>query len=161
MFTFSELKFSVIWFSYQHGIKLVFCIYIVSAFSFAPGTYYAAVMENRADFEGKVVVDVGAGSGILSLFAAQVRSKLLHWFFDFCHFVSDNITGAVCHVNVRLVPNMSMQLRHLKWLNMPNGLFLGTHRLGNESRFVLYQLDSICSFSVFPLTLLKLYIPLF
>jgi type I protein arginine methyltransferase len=30
------------------------------------------VMENRSDFEGRVVVDVGAGSGILSLFAAQV-----------------------------------------------------------------------------------------
>lgn len=29
-------------------------------------------MENRADFTGRVVVDVGAGSGILSLFAAQV-----------------------------------------------------------------------------------------
>uniref|UniRef100_A0A453AQT4 type I protein arginine methyltransferase n=1 Tax=Aegilops tauschii subsp. strangulata TaxID=200361 RepID=A0A453AQT4_AEGTS len=39
------------------------------------GTYYAAVMENRADFEGKVVVDVGAGSGILSLFAAQAGAK--------------------------------------------------------------------------------------
>lgn len=37
-----------------------------------PGTYYAAVIENHADFHGKVVVDVGAGSGILSLFAAQV-----------------------------------------------------------------------------------------
>lgn len=36
------------------------------------GTYYAAVIENRADFFGRVVVDVGAGSGILSLFAAQV-----------------------------------------------------------------------------------------
>lgn len=36
------------------------------------GTYYAAVMENRADFTDRVVVDVGAGSGILSLFAAQV-----------------------------------------------------------------------------------------
>ncbi|MQL90401.1 hypothetical protein Taro_023004 [Colocasia esculenta] len=35
------------------------------------GTYYAAVIENRADFHGRVVVDVGAGSGILSLFAAQ------------------------------------------------------------------------------------------
>ena len=36
------------------------------------GTYYAAILENAADFEGKVVMDVGAGSGILSLFAAQV-----------------------------------------------------------------------------------------
>ncbi|CAL1397175.1 unnamed protein product [Linum trigynum] len=39
------------------------------------GTYYAAVMENRADFFGRVVVDVGAGSGILSLFAAQAGAK--------------------------------------------------------------------------------------
>lgn len=37
------------------------------------GTYYAAILENRADFEGKVIGDIGAGSGILSLFAAQVR----------------------------------------------------------------------------------------
>lgn len=36
------------------------------------GTYYWAIMNNRQDFEGKVVVDVGAGTGILSLFAAQV-----------------------------------------------------------------------------------------
>ncbi|OIW19598.1 hypothetical protein TanjilG_18408 [Lupinus angustifolius] len=39
------------------------------------GTYYAAVIENRADFMGHVVVDVGAGSGILSLFAAQAGAK--------------------------------------------------------------------------------------
>ena len=37
------------------------------------GTYYAAIMENGADFAGRVVMDVGAGSGILSLFAAQAR----------------------------------------------------------------------------------------
>ena len=36
------------------------------------GTYYAAIMGNAEDFRGKVVMDVGAGSGILSLFAAQV-----------------------------------------------------------------------------------------
>ncbi|XP_010259609.1 PREDICTED: probable histone-arginine methyltransferase CARM1 isoform X2 [Nelumbo nucifera] len=39
------------------------------------GTYYAAVIENRTDFIGRVVVDVGAGSGILSLFAAQAGAK--------------------------------------------------------------------------------------
>ncbi|KAI5581119.1 hypothetical protein POPTR_008G222700v4 [Populus trichocarpa] len=39
------------------------------------GTYYAAVIENRADFFGRVVVDVGAGSGILSFFAAQAGAK--------------------------------------------------------------------------------------
>lgn len=39
------------------------------------GSYYAAVIENRADFVGRVVVDVGAGSGILSLFAAQAGAK--------------------------------------------------------------------------------------
>ncbi|WVZ13304.1 hypothetical protein V8G54_017834 [Vigna mungo] len=39
------------------------------------GTYHAAVIENRSDFTGRVVVDVGAGSGILSLFAAQAGAK--------------------------------------------------------------------------------------
>ena len=36
------------------------------------GTYYMAFVRNTSDFQGKVVMDVGAGSGMLSLFAAQV-----------------------------------------------------------------------------------------
>ena len=32
--------------------------------------YRRAILENRNDFIGKIVMDVGAGSGILSLFAA-------------------------------------------------------------------------------------------
>ena len=32
--------------------------------------YRNAILGNRSDFAGKVVLDVGAGSGILSLFAA-------------------------------------------------------------------------------------------
>ena len=41
------------------------------------GSYYEAIMENKVDFDGKVVMDVGAGSGILSLFAAQVKNAYL------------------------------------------------------------------------------------
>jgi histone-arginine methyltransferase CARM1 len=43
------------------------------------GTYYSAILENSCDFAGKVVMDVGAGSGILSLFAAQVGPAGLHF----------------------------------------------------------------------------------
>ena len=39
------------------------------------GAYFSAIVDNRSDFEGKVVMDVGAGSGILSLFAAQVSGN--------------------------------------------------------------------------------------
>ena len=42
------------------------------------GTYYAAILENKADFEGKAVMDVGCGSGILSLFAAQAGARVVY-----------------------------------------------------------------------------------
>ena len=32
--------------------------------------YRNAILNNKLDFQGKIVMDVGAGSGILSLFAA-------------------------------------------------------------------------------------------
>lgn len=51
------------------------------------GTYFAAVIENRTDFTGRVVVDVGAGSGILSLFAAQVQPIFFYQEGLLCHMV--------------------------------------------------------------------------
>ncbi len=34
------------------------------------GTYREAIMKNAIDFKNKIVMDVGCGSGILSIFAA-------------------------------------------------------------------------------------------
>lgn len=42
------------------------------------GTYYNAVMNNVKDFRGKVVLDVGAGTGILSLFAQKAGAKKVY-----------------------------------------------------------------------------------
>jgi protein arginine N-methyltransferase 1 len=33
--------------------------------------YHSAIMKNKSLFEGKVVLDVGTGSGVLSIWAAQ------------------------------------------------------------------------------------------
>lgn len=42
------------------------------------GIYHAAITHNPSDFAGKVVLDVGAGSGILSFFCAQAGASKVY-----------------------------------------------------------------------------------
>jgi histone-arginine methyltransferase CARM1 len=42
------------------------------------GAYHRGITHNRSDFEGKTVLDVGAGTGILSIFAAQAGARKVY-----------------------------------------------------------------------------------
>lgn len=42
------------------------------------GTYQRAFVQNKVDFEGKIVMDVGTGTGMLAFFAVQAGAKIVY-----------------------------------------------------------------------------------
>lgn len=42
------------------------------------GTYRDAIKTNKANFEGKAVLDVGTGTGILAFFAVQAGARVVY-----------------------------------------------------------------------------------
>lgn len=55
--------------------------------------YSNAIMQNKKAFEGKVVLDVGAGSGVLSIWAAQAGAAKVYAveYTDMAHFARKNV----------------------------------------------------------------------
>ena len=68
---------------YVHCCFGLFC-YVYPPEQVRTTTYMESILQNAADFKGKVVVDVGAGSGILSFFAARAGAAKVSKNDEFC-----------------------------------------------------------------------------
>ena len=76
-------------------------------------TYRNAMLHNKHLFKDKVVLDVGCGTGILSMFAAKVTNwPNLNWLADFSHWTLPQLEWMkYCKTLLfRLVPRWSLEL---------------------------------------------------
>ena len=75
------------------------------------GTYRDAIVNNTSDFTDAVVVDVGAGTGILSFFAAQViePSIIRRTTKQNLHFRARRLTTRIhIHVSLCVIPHFAL-----------------------------------------------------
>ncbi|XP_031335448.1 histone-arginine methyltransferase CARMER-like isoform X3 [Photinus pyralis] len=69
-------------------------------------TYQRAILSNLNDFKDKVVLDVGAGSGILSFFAAQAGAKRIYAVeaSSMAHYAQKLVTANNLQDHIKVIP---------------------------------------------------------
>lgn len=65
----------MILYSLTHSLTYLLTYLLTCLLLVRTAAYHEAILGNVSDFENKTVMDVGAGSGILSFFASQAGAR--------------------------------------------------------------------------------------